>query len=127
MRRRKFITLLGAAVARPLAARAQQGERMRRIGVLLPTTADDAVYNWKRGGDSHRELIIALAARHRLPAVRVGLKERQERPQLIRSPPNFGTATSDLQGREQDLLDNLVGPREQRRRHLDAERLGGLE
>jgi ABC-type uncharacterized transport system substrate-binding protein len=45
MRRREFTSLLfGALAAWPLAARGQQGERMRVIGVLLPATADDPVF-----------------------------------------------------------------------------------
>ena len=45
MRRRAVITLLGgAAAAWPLRARAQQTERVWRIGILLPAAADDAEY-----------------------------------------------------------------------------------
>jgi putative ABC transport system substrate-binding protein len=58
MRRRDFITLLGGAAAWPLAARAQQGERVRRVGVLLAFAEDDP------------------GAKVRLAAFRQGLEKR---------------------------------------------------
>jgi putative ABC transport system substrate-binding protein len=43
LRRREFLGVLGgAAAAWPISPRAQQGERMRRVGVLMSTAADDA-------------------------------------------------------------------------------------
>ena len=70
MKRRKFIASLGGAVAAPmlwpLAARAEQRERMRRIGMLLPATADNAEFQAraalsvssprKRGPSNHQRL-----------------------------------------------------------------------
>src|SRR6516164_9003620 len=55
--RREFITLLGGAAAWPLAARAQQGERVRRIGMLLGIAEND------------------LEAQSRIAAFRKGLRD----------------------------------------------------
>src|SRR5215813_11533883 len=49
IRRREFITLLGGAAAWPLGARGQQGERVRRIGVLHNRAADDALGQARHG------------------------------------------------------------------------------
>jgi hypothetical protein len=51
LRRREFITLLGgAAAAWPLAARAQQADRVRRVGVLIGTGEAEARYDPFREG-----------------------------------------------------------------------------
>jgi hypothetical protein len=44
MRRRDFVAGLGSAAAWPVVARAQQAERMRRIGVLMPSAENDPAY-----------------------------------------------------------------------------------
>ena len=59
MRRREFITLLGgAAAAWPVAARGQQGERVRRIGLLMPAAEDDP--GMQAGAAVFRRALVAL-------------------------------------------------------------------
>src|SRR5262245_57210451 len=49
MRRREFLGTIGSAAIWPLAARAQDRERMRHIGVLVPAAADDPVWQARFG------------------------------------------------------------------------------
>ena len=74
LRRRDFITLLGGgAVAWPLAARAQQGERVRRIGVLLPATADDPEWQARVGA------FLQALQKRRVTALRIRVVRGQVR------------------------------------------------
>jgi putative tryptophan/tyrosine transport system substrate-binding protein len=59
MRRREVIAFLGSSLAGwPLAARSQQGERVRRVGVLVPGAADDP--EWQARGGAFQQALALL-------------------------------------------------------------------
>jgi putative ABC transport system substrate-binding protein len=68
MRRRTFITLLGGAAAWPIAVRAQQIERMRRLGMLTNRAADDprGQIELPADVDSTKLLLINVRSRRKL-------------------------------------------------------------
>ena len=76
MQRREFITLLGSVAAWPIAARAQQPDRMRLIGVLMAYAQNDSTgQSWlaefraalaKLGWTEGSNLAHRMIVRHRL-------------------------------------------------------------
>src|SRR5262249_17845819 len=67
MRRRDFISLLCSATAAwPITARAQQGEKVRRIGILLPAAADDAVFQVRVGAFLQALALLGWAIRRNM-------------------------------------------------------------
>ena len=103
MRRREFITLLGgAAVTWPLAARAQQGQRVRRIGVLMSQASGDPVgqarnvafvqglqkFGWTIGRDVHID--------YRWAAEDVDQSSRRNATELVALAPDVILATGGV-------------------------------
>jgi putative ABC transport system substrate-binding protein len=58
--RRKFLTPLGGAASWPLSARVQQGNRVPRIGVLMPFDENDPV--WKPRLSAFTQALAALGS-----------------------------------------------------------------
>ena len=103
LRRREFIAVLSGAAAWPLAARAQQRERMRRIGALMPSDENDpllkslvsaftqalADLGWTHGRNVQMDFRGAGGDLNRLPALArelVGL-----RPDIILTGSHLDT------------------------------------
>jgi putative ABC transport system substrate-binding protein len=122
MRRREFITLLGGAAAWPLAARAQQPARMRRIAVLIPVASDDpessirfAAFQqgleklgWSVGRNIHLDVRFALAPNEQ--QVQILVKELLAlNPDLVVVQSTAPTAAFRRESRNIPIVFNLVG------------------
>jgi len=90
VRRRAFITLLGGAAAWPLAARAQQGERTRRIGVLVSSVeTDPAVHGWIAAFRQSLEQLGWLEGRNVQIELRFTGDNYERLPQLVQEMVAF--------------------------------------
>ena len=100
VRRRDFMSLLGGAAAIPFGARAQQEQRMRTIGVLLPATSDDPVFQ-ARLAAFHQELallgwIIGRNVRIETRWATINPAEiRRHVAELVAIPPDVILSTGD--------------------------------
>ena len=119
--RREFITLLGGAAAWPLAARAQQGGRVRRIGVLMGPAEDDpwaktmvsafmqalADLGWTEGRNVRMDLRWAGADTNRIRAVAQELVGLQ--PDIILTGGTPATAALQRETRTIPIVFASVG------------------
>jgi putative ABC transport system substrate-binding protein len=121
LKRREFITLLGgAAAAWPLVARAQQPERMRRIGVLISGAEADPelqaritvfrqtleTLGWWEGRTVHSQYRFAGGKPEHAPSLAAELVAAQPDVILVQSTPN--TAAVQRQTRTIPIVFNLV-------------------
>ena len=125
MKRREFIAALGGVTAWPLAARAQQGNRVRRIGVLMGLDENDplakprvsaftqalADLGWTVGRNLRMDLRSAGGDINRIRALAQELVGLQPDIILANSTP----VTAALPGGDADDPDRLCGPGRSRR------------
>ena len=131
MRRREFIAGLGSAAAWPLAARAQQSDRVRRIGALLAGDENDpeakprvsaftqalAGLGWTDGRNVRIDLRYAGGDANRMPALAQELVGLQ--PDIILA--SWGTVTVALQRETRTIPIVFASPeRSRRQRHRRA-------
>src|SRR5262245_22221778 len=101
MKRRDFITMLGGAAAWPVVTRAQQGERMRRIGVLMSVEANDP---------EMQGLVAALTQGLREAGWTVGRNLQIELRSSAANVPRLRQGAEDLIGLGSEVIVAGAGP-----------------